>query len=269
MKHAELPNPLRRAAAALALTALLAGCQSNPITGRTQLHLVSQQQVLSLSAQSYQSLVKEAQDKNRVDSHSIRHERVQRIALRLIPQAVALRSDASDWTWQVTVIDDKTVNASCMPGGKIVVYTGLIDSLKLSDDELAVVLGHEISHALLDHGAEKMSNGVLGESIVAGLAAANKTRVPVPALATMGVQLFMLLPNSRTAELEADRLGMRIAARADFDPEATVTLFEKFRAMKQGGEVEFLSTHPVDDTRIRQAQAYLPEMEAERPDNHH
>lgn len=254
--------------AALGLVALLAGCQTNPITGREQLQLVSQQQVLALSEQSYSSLVSDARAKHQVDTVSPRHERVDRIVQRLIPQAVGLRSDAAGWAWQVTVIQDPTVNASCLPGGRIVVYTGLIDTLKLSDDEIAIVLGHEISHALLDHGAEKMSNGVLGQTIVAGLSAASNSAA-TPELAQMGVQLFMQLPNSRTAELEADRLGMRIAARADFDPQATVTLFEKFKAMKQGGTPEFLSTHPVDDTRIAQAQAYLPEMEAERPAHRH
>ncbi|MDE3011717.1 MAG: M48 family metallopeptidase [Pseudomonadota bacterium] len=249
---------------ALTAALLLTACQANPITGREQLQLVSQQQVLSLSEQSYLSLVSEARARNQVDTVSPRHQRVDRIVQRLIPQAVALRPDAGSWAWQVTVIQDATINASCLPGGRIVVYTGLIDSLQLSDDEIAVVLGHEISHALLDHGAEKMSNGVLGQAIVAGIAAANNSTA-TPELAQMGVQLFMLLPNSRTAELEADRLGMRIAARADFDPGATITLFGKFKQLQQGSQPEFLSTHPVDDTRIAQAQAYLPEMEAERP----
>ena len=203
------------------LAATLAGCQENPVSGRSQLVLVSEEQAQASSAQAYAQTLSEAQKKGKLSNDAALNNRVKRITDRLIVQAGNMYAPSRDWKWSVAVIDEPTLNAWCMPGGKMAIYTGIIQKLNLSDDEIAQIMGHEISHALLGHGRERMSRamamqgGLVLGSIVAG-----------QDLSSLGVvaDVALTLPNSRTGETEADRYGIELAARSGFDPRAAVRL---------------------------------------------
>jgi predicted Zn-dependent protease len=187
----------------------------------------------------------------KIDSDPATATRVREITGRLIAQAIKYRPETESWEWSVTVIDDpKTVNAWCMAGGKMAIYTGLIQQIKPTDDELAQVMGHEISHALAKHTAEKMSRAMamqVGLGVVAITASDSKySGLALTGLSAAAV-VALELPNSRSAEAEADRIGIEIAAKAGYDPHAAVTLWEKMG--KAGGgdgssRFDFLSTHP-------------------------
>ena len=181
--------------------------------------------------------------------------RVRTISQRLIAQTGVFRPDASSWKWEVHVLTSDEVNAWCMPGGKIAVYTGLINKIKPTDDELAAVLGHEISHALREHARERVSQqmatslGLQVLSIATGSSAASD-------LGGKLSDVMFTLPNSRTHETEADRMGVELAARAGFDPRAAVTLWQKMGAADNGNAPpEILSTHPSAASRITDLQA--------------
>lgn len=240
---------------ALALLLLLAGCTSSPLTGRSQYLLVSESMAVSQSAAAYTQMMGELDKKKRIEADTPRAQKVREITDRLIAQAVRVRPDSKGWAWEVKVIDDpKTVNAFCMAGGKMAIYSGMWEKLKASDDEIAQVMGHEIAHALADHTRERMS--IAMTSAVATTAAAVAITVAGgddrAALALTGVQLASVvaiqLPNSREGEAEADQIGIELAARAGFDPKAAVTLWEKM-GKEGGGPPEFLSTHPSPQNR--------------------
>jgi predicted Zn-dependent protease len=188
--------------------------------------------------------------------------RVKVITERLVAQAVKMRPDSAQWEWSVQVIDEpKNVNAWCMAGGRMAVYTGLIQQVDPTDDELAQVMGHEIAHALANHTAERMSVAMASSAgvIAAGLLSDN----PGAAMATAAVaaKVAIGLPNSRTAETEADRIGIELAARAGYDPRAAVTLWRKMAAVGGGkAPPAFLSTHPSDEQRQQRLGALAPKM---------
>jgi predicted Zn-dependent protease len=247
--------------AALA-AALLSGCTTNPITGRSQMvGLVSEGQAIQGSAQAYQQLVGQLEKKKQVERDTTRVKRVEEITDRLIAQAIKLRPNSAGWKWEVQVINDpKTVNAFCMAGGKMAIYTGLLDQLKATDDEIAQVMGHEISHALADHTRERMSvatatnAGVQILGAVAGVGRVGGDLMQQAAVLAIG------LPNSRESEAEADQIGIEIAARAGFDPKSAVTLWEKMG--KLGGKTpEFLSTHPSPENRAAKLKALGAKVE--------
>jgi predicted Zn-dependent protease len=251
------------------LTAALsvAGCSTNPITGRSQLvGLVSEQEALSGSAQAYRQMMADLDKKKQLerpsgDSDSSRVKKVQELTDRLIAQAIKFRPDAAGWRWEVQVINDpKTVNAFCMAGGKMAIYSGMWEQLKITDDELAQVMGHEISHALLDHTRERMS-----------LARSTGVGVQILALATgvgslggqamdAAAQLALTLPNSREGEAEADAVGTELAAHAGYDPKAAAALWEKM-AKLGGGRYEFLSTHPSPENRAAKLKELATKLE--------
>ncbi len=239
------------------LAASLAGCQENPVSGRKQLVLVSEEQAQASSAQAYAHTLSEAQKKGKLSTDAALNARVKRITDRLIVQAGDMYAPSRSWKWSVAVIDEPTLNAWCMPGGKMAIYTGIIDKLKLTDDEIAQIMGHEIAHALLGHGRERMSRamamqgGMLLGSILAG-----------QDLSALGpvADIALTLPNSRTGESEADRYGIELAARAGFDPRAAVRLWEKMSAASGNGPPQFLSTHPSPDNRIQALDALVPQM---------
>lgn len=237
------------------LSVLLAACTANPITGREQFLVVSEDAAIAQSTQAYSSLVGQLEKQGKLSRDVKLMARVQSISDRLIDQAVRVRPETRDWAWSVKVIDDaKTLNAWCMPGGRMAVYSGLIEKIKPTDDELAQVLSHEIAHALLNHGAERMS--MKAAAGIATLAVAisgsdAQQRQDREALAGLGAAAFVLLPNSREAETEADHLGLRLAARAGYAPRAAVTLWEKM--IKQSGDasrIDWLSTHPAAPKRL-------------------
>lgn len=257
--------------ALLALFALLAGCASTTQQGtvgiqRKQLMMFSEKQVESMSLRSYVQTLQNAEKKNTLNNDPAVLQRVRRISQRLIAQSDVFRADAKAWKWEVNVETNEQVNAYCMPGGKIMVFTGLIDKLMLSDDELAAVLGHEISHALREHGRERMSLAAVqqgGVLLIAAMLSGSKNRAGANMgmqAAVMGSQLFFALPNSRTQETEADRMGLELAARAGFNPHAALTLWEKMAQQNSAKPPQFLSTHPSDETRTQEIRRLLPSV---------
>ena len=241
---------------AFAVFFLLAGCTASPLTGRSQYMVVSDQMAVSQSAAAYTQMMGELDKKKRIEADTPRAQKVREITDRLVAQAVRVRPDAKNWAWEVKVIDDpKTVNAFCMAGGKMAIYSGMWEKLKATDDEIAQVMGHEIAHALADHTRERMS--IAMTSAVATTAAAVAITVAGgddrAALALTGVQLASVLaiqlPNSRDGEAEADQIGIELAARAGFDPKAAVTLWQKMAKEGGGGPPQFLSTHPSPQNR--------------------
>jgi predicted Zn-dependent protease len=242
---------------ALVLLALLAGCTTSPITGRDQYMVVSEAQAVSQSAAAYSQMMADLGKKKKIETGTPRVQKVKEITDKLVKEAVRVRPDASSWAWEVQVIDDaKTVNAFCMAGGKMAIYTGMWDQLKATDDEIAQVMGHEIAHALADHTRERMS--IAMTTAVATTAAAiivgTRDSGPGVGLALTGAQLAAVLaiqlPNSRQGESEADQIGIELAARAGYDPKAAVTLWEKMGKLGGGkGPPEFLSTHPSPENR--------------------
>ena len=240
---------------ALALLLLLAACQTSSLTGRSQYMLVSEQMAVSQSAAAYVQMMGELDKKKKIEAGSEREKKVREITDRLVAQAVRIRPDAKGWAWEVKVIDDpKTVNAFCMAGGKMAIYTGMWDKLKATDDEIANVMGHEIGHALANHTQERMSIAMTSAAVTTAAAVAITVAGgdERAGLALSGAQLASVLaiqlPNSRESEAEADQIGIELAARAGFDPKAAVTLWQKM-GKEGGGPPEFLSTHPSPQNR--------------------
>ena len=246
----------------------LVGCATTTNKGavgidRSQFMMLSSKQVDSMSLASYSQTLKTANDKKTLNTDPAVLARVRHISERLIAQAPVYRADAANWKWEVNVEKNDQVNAYCMPGGKIMVFTGLIDKLQATDDELAAVIGHEISHALREHGRERMSLAYAqqgGLALLAVVIGSKKNAATGLALggAAMGTQLFFALPNSRTQETEADRMGLELAARAGYNPNAAISLWTKMG--QNGGKkpAEFLSSHPADKTRIDDLSKLIP-----------
>jgi predicted Zn-dependent protease len=245
----------------------LAGCESNPVTGRKQFMLVSESTAISESKQAYIALLQPLAKDGKIDSDPATVARVHEITGRLIAQAIKYRPETKEWEWSVKVIDDpKTVNAWCMAGGKMAIYTGLIQQIKPTDDELAQVMGHEISHALAKHSAEKMSRA-MAMQVGLGALAITQNDSRYAGLTLTGAQVAAIvaleLPNSRTAESEADRIGIELAAKAGYDPHAAVTLWEKMAKVGGGdgkSRTDFLSTHPAPVKRMETLAQLVPQM---------
>ena len=259
---------MTRISIALTLAILaLAGCQSNPVTGRRQLMLVSENTAISESKAAYVAMLQPLAKEGKIDSDPATVARVHEITGRLIAQAIKYRPETQNWEWSVKVIDDpKTVNAWCMAGGKMAIYTGLIQQIKPTDDELAQVMGHEISHALAKHTTERMSRA-MAMQVGLGALAISQHDSRYAGLTLTGAQAAAIvaleLPNSRTAESEADRIGIELAAKAGYDPHAAVTLWEKMAKVGGGdgkSRNDFLSTHPAPVKRMETLAALVPQM---------
>lgn len=216
----------------------------------------------------YAEMMAEARAAGALDSNAAQVQRVRTITNRLVQQVGAFRPDAASWPWEIHVVSADDVNAWCMPGGKMAIYTGLINKIKPTDDELAAVLGHEMAHALREHSREQISQQMAAQmglsvlSAVTGVAASGD-------LGAALTNVMFTLPNSRTHESEADLIGVELAARAGYDPRAAVTLWQKMGALSQGSAPpEFLSTHPSAATRStelqRNAEKVMPLYEAAR-----
>lgn len=250
--------------------AVVSGCETNPYTGRSQLLMTSVSEEMQLGARAYSQVKNDPKLRQSQDPREI--EPVRRVAVRIIEAAKQSKyaEMANQFQWEVTVIkDDKTMNAFALPGGKIAVYTGIFPVAK-TEAGLAAVLGHEVTHALARHGAERMSQGqltnvtlqVLGTA--AGTAGGN-ARLGQAAMAALGagVQVGVLLPFSRKHESEADYIGILLAADAGYDPRESVHLWERMEQVSGGkGPSEFLSTHPGHETRIEQLKKWMPEAMA-------
>ena len=245
----------------------LSGCETNPYTGRSQLLMTSVPQEMQLGAQAYQQVKNDPKVRQSQDPREI--EPVKRVAARIIEAAKRSKyaDMAKQFQWEVTVIkDDKTMNAFALPGGKIAVYTGIFPVAK-TEAGLAAVLGHEVTHALARHGAERMSQGELTNAAlqVVGAAVGASGMNPMLSQGAMaalgaGAQVGVLLPFSRAHESEADYIGILLAADAGYDPRESVHLWERMEQLSGGGgPSEFLSTHPGHETRIEQLKKWMPE----------
>ena len=254
---------------ALAGALLLTGCQAVNTTGSSAVGVDRKQYMFSMLstneinqsyAQTYQETIQTAQSKGKLDTRSNNAKRLQAIGQRLIAQAGYFRADAQQWDWQVSLIESPDLNANCGPGGKIIFYSGIITKLQLTDDEIAAVMGHEIAHALREHSREAMSKAYGIEVAKIGLGAVLGVSQDTLALAETAVEYGMTLPNSRGAETEADLLGIELAARAGYNPNAAVSLWNKMEQASQGAPAEFMSTHPSSSTRISNLQANIPKV---------
>ena len=256
-----MSRSLHRITAVLLVSALLAACATSP-TGRRQLMLVSEDSAIASSAQAYVQEVGKLKKEGKLSSDKALIQRVNSITERLVAQAILMRPDSADWAWSVAVIDDpETVNAWCMAGGRMAIYTGLIDKIDPSDDEVAQVMGHEIGHALANHTAEKMSVAMASSIGVVAVGVASDNKGAAMAGAAAAAALAVTLPNSRTAETEADRIGIELAAKAGYDPAAAVTLWRKMNNLPGGQPPQFLSTHPNPEKREKTLAKLGPEMD--------
>jgi predicted Zn-dependent protease len=261
-----------QALAIAAAALLLAACQTVQTTQggevgvdrkQTMTSLVTSEQVERQAAQEYAQVLAEAQKKGLLNQNPQQVQRVRTVAARLVPQVAVFRKDAVNWKWEANVLTSKDINAWCMPGGKIAVYTGLIERLKLSDDELAAVMGHEIAHALREHARERMGRQMATETATAVGAVALEIFTGVrldPQVAGAFSTAMFVLPNSRENEQEADFIGVELAARGGYDPRAALTLWQKMGQASAGGPPEWLSTHPSNETRLRELQAYVQKV---------
>ena len=220
--------------------------------------LVSAEQVEQVGTKQYAELVRKANREGAlVLDNQPQVQRLRKIAENLLPHSYKFNERARDWQWEVNLFRAPTINAFCMPGGKIAFFTGIIDQLKLSDDEIAMVMGHEIAHALREHARERMAKsqltnlGIAAVSILLGQTAG--------VLAQAGGGLYSL-KFSRGDETEADLVGMELAARAGYNPESGIVLWQKMSAASQGAPPQWLSTHPSGATRIDTIKAHLKEV---------
>ncbi len=250
------------------VAATVIACSTNPVTGRKQFKLVPESQLQGMANQQYRQFLSQ----NRVVSPSADRdaEMVRRVGQRLANSITQFyrsqkQSEVLDgYKWEFNLVSDKDANAWAMPGGKIVVYTGLIP-ITQNEAALANVLGHEISHAIFQHGNERMSQGLAAQGLGTGLsvALANKpaqTQNLFLQAFGIGTTVGVLLPFSRKHELEADRYGMRWAAMAGYNPREAISLWQRMQKMSNSAKPpEFLSTHPAEETRIQQLQRFLPE----------
>lgn len=226
---------------------------------RKQLLLVSSQELDQMAVEGYNALLTSARDEGVLNRDSEMLQRVRAIAARLEPQTRFFRTDAPNWNWEVNIIQSDDLNAFCMPGGKIMFYSGLIQKLALSDAEIAVIMGHEIAHALREHSREHMSQALAAQTAIGIGAAVLGLGQASADLAATGYQALIATQFSRADETEADRMGLELSARAGYDPRAGIALWQKMMNANQGGRPpELLSTHPTDSNRIRELESLLP-----------
>ena len=246
---------------------LAAGCQSVDTTkpgvvgvDRDQRMMVSAEEVNAGSSKAYAQMMAQAKQKGVLDRDAAQVARVQAITKRLVPQTVAFRPDAAQWPWEVHVISVDEVNAWCMPHGKMAMYSGLLQKLNATDDEVAAVMGHEIAHALREHSREQISRQMgtqLGIGLVGALLGIGELGQSV---AGKVADVTLNLPKSREAESEADRIGVELAARAGFDPNAAVSLWEKMSKLASSQPPKWLSTHPPHQERIAELRTYAAKV---------
>jgi predicted Zn-dependent protease len=251
----------------LAASLALAGCATVQTTApgaigveRKQTMLVSEADVEQGAVAAYAKEVDQARGQGRLNADAALLARVHRIAERLIQQTAVFRPDAPGWQWEVNVQSNPELNAYCMPGGKIMVYSGLVEKLSLSDAELAAVIGHEMAHALREHTRERVSRAYAQNLLIVGVA----TVVGLGGVADLASQVADVtfgLPHSRQQESEADVIGLELMARAGYDPHASIALWQKMSAAEGSGTPQWLSTHPSNSTRLADLEARIPVVE--------
>ena len=227
---------------------------------KPKLMVVPESVVNRSASQQYLQMKQQAASLGLLNRDAPQVQRVRTIAERLIPHGRRFNAEAGDWAWEVNLVDSPAINAFCMPGGKIMVFRGIIEKLQLTDDELAAVIGHEIAHALLQHGRARMSEAVL-KNVGVNLAALYFGLGDLGATAlAQAAQVAISLPYSRGHETDADLVGIELAARAGYDPRAAAALWRKMAAASDGQPPQFLSTHPGHANRIREIEANLPKV---------
>jgi predicted Zn-dependent protease len=252
-------RPLALAASML----ILGGCETVQTTQsgavgveREQRMAVSSQEIDATAGKQYAQVMAEAAQKGILNRNSAQVNRVRTIANRLIPQVTVFRPDAQRWNWEVNVLSSAEVNAWCMPGGKTAVYTGLIEKLDVTDDELAAVMGHEMAHALREHARERASE----QMVASGVISVGTALLGLGDLGQKGAEYAYMgllgLPNSRRHETEADRIGIELAARAGYDPRAAISLWQKMGKAAGSEPPKFLSTHPSSTDRLNDLTNY-------------
>lgn len=227
---------------------------------RQQMLLVSEKQMTQGAVKAYQQVLTEAKKKNALNTEPKTVKRLQTIADRLIPQTKVYRKDALNWQWEVNLITSDQLNAWCMPGGKIAFYTGIIQKLNLTDGEMAAIMGHEIAHALREHGRERASQAMLGQASLTALSILTGMEGLAMDATGMVMQATFILPNSRTHEIEADRMGVELAARGGYNPYDAVSVWKKMAKTSKDAPPEFLSTHPAHDSRIKDLTRYAKKV---------
>ena len=263
MKKVQYKKALLASVMSAVLIVPMSGCTSTTEAGavgahRKQLLLVSSEEVMNLSNQSYQQTIAQARQQGVLDVNTAQVARLKRIAGNLIPHVAVYRSDAVQWQWKVHAIKSDTINAYVMPGGKIVFYSGIIEQLNLTDAEIAAIMGHEMAHALREHSREKISRSVATSGFIGIASSALGLSAGQAQLANLAGDVGLSLPHSRTQESEADKIGLELMARAGYNPNAAVTLWQKMQAQAGGSGPQFLSTHPSSTNRIKEMQALLP-----------
>jgi predicted Zn-dependent protease len=260
-------NLFKRSTVATMLLAsiILVGCESVKTTSggtvgidrvQRMSPLVSEKQLEAGAAQSYTQVLQAEQGKGALNADPMMLNRVRAIAARITPTTSIFRADAPTWHWEVNVIQSDQLNAWCMPGGKIAFYSGIITKLQLTDDEIAAIMGHEIAHALREHGRERASEQITAGLLVnVGVAAAGGGKAAMD-MAGLAYNVTVGLPNSRTHETEADRMGVELAARAGYDPKAAVSVWQKMSKVSGASGPGFLSTHPSNESRIKDLEGY-------------
>jgi predicted Zn-dependent protease len=252
-------------AAAIALTTV--GCESVSTTNAGAVGVDRKQQMMVPSAtieqgaaEAYEAELKAARDKGVLNTDKAQLARVTTIGRRIVAATPVFRADAAAWNWQFNVQKTKDMNAYCMPGGRIMVYSGLIETLDLSDAELATVMAHEVAHALREHTRERVSRAYAQQLVLSGAAAVTGVSEGTANIANMVAEVTFQLPFSRDQESEADQIGLELMARAGYDPRAAVKLWNKMAAAQQSGQPKFLSTHPAPNDRIKAIEKNLPRV---------
>lgn len=249
---------------------LLASCSTVSMTGRRQLNIVSESEILSASLTEYQTYMQTATKSRDAAATAVVTNVAQRIAAAAEAYLVAIgqESDLQNYAWEFNLVEDPQLNAFCMPGGKIVVYSGmlnLIGNVADRDDELAAVIGHEVGHAIAKHGSERASQQLLanmGSQVLSGVVsgASSQTQQAVALAYGIGAQYGALLPFSRKHELEADYMGSVLATLAGYDCDAAITLWQKMEATSTSTTATFMSTHPSSTKRISELQKNNPQV---------
>jgi Zn-dependent protease with chaperone function len=256
---------MTKLAAAFSLGLALAACTSTTDQGATgisrkQFLLVSSSEVEAAALQAYKGELGKAAQAGKLNTDKANLERIRIIADRLIPHVATFRPDALQWQWEVNLETNDQLNAYCAPGGKIMFFTGIINKLNLSDDEIAAIMGHEMAHALREHGRERMSQAVaqnLGIALGSKALGIDEKKAQI---ANMGATVLFALPNSRGQEAEADIVGLELMARAGYNPQGAVSLWQKMGQAGGGGGIPWLSTHPSGPQRIEGIQSRIPQV---------
>ena len=249
------------------LSLALSGCATTQTTRpgavdieRKQTMLVSEASVEQGAEQAYLGEVQKAQAGGKLNADPALTARIHRITDRLIPVTATFRPDALNWKWEVNTLTTPEMNAYCMPGGKIMVYSGLVEKLQLNDAEIATVLGHEMSHALREHTRERVSRGYEEQVALVGLEVLIGAGPGTMALANQVASATFELPHDRQQEAEADVMGLELMARAGYDPHEAINLWKKMMAAEKSEPPQFLSTHPASANRIADLEHHMPQV---------